>query len=213
MSFLYPSFLFGLAAIAIPVAIHLFNFRRTRQVYFTNVAFLKEVKTTTNSFRRLKHLLILAARVLFITFLVLAFAQPFLAGRNATAPNTTGQGITSLYIDNSLSMQNESGKRRYLDIATNQADELLGSLPNAPTYHLLTNDFESRDQQLVSRDKLKDRLTEIDFSDTYRPLGAVYRRQQSLLERLSRSAATSCSGFRTSSAARPANSKSSKPIR
>ncbi len=186
MSFLYPSFLFGLAAIAIPVAIHLFNFRRTRKVYFTNVAFLKEVKTTTNSFRRLKHLLILAARVLFITFLVLAFAQPFLAGRNTNAPNTTGQGITSLYIDNSLSMQNESGKRRYLDIATSQADELLGSLPNAPTYHLLTNDFESRDQQLVSRDKLKDRLTEIDFSDTYRPLGAVYRRQQSLLERLSR---------------------------
>ncbi len=186
MSFLYPSFLFGLAAIAIPIAIHLFNFRRTRKVYFTNVAFLKEVKTTTNSFRRLKQLLILAARILFLTFLVLAFAQPFISGRNPQAAATSGQGITSIYLDNSLSMQNESGKRRYLDIATGQAEELLKTLPDAPSYHLLTNDFESRDQQLVSRDKLRDRLTEVDFSDTYRPLETVYRRQQSLLERLSR---------------------------
>ncbi len=186
MSFLYPSFLFGLAAIAIPIAIHLFNFRRTRKVYFTNVAFLKEVKTNTNTFRRLKHLLILAARVLFITFLVLAFAQPFIANKNASLINA-GTGITSVYLDNSLSMQNESGKRRYLDIATSQADELLGALAEAPTYHLLTNDFESRDQQLVTRDKIRDRLTEVDFSDAYRTLETVYRRQKSLLERLSRS--------------------------
>jgi hypothetical protein len=61
MQFLYPSFLWALLAAAIPVIIHLFNFRRTKKVYFTNVAFLKAVNTTTSSFRRLKHLLIMAA--------------------------------------------------------------------------------------------------------------------------------------------------------
>ena len=78
MSFLIPSFLWGLLALSVPVAIHLFNFRRTRRVYFTNVALLQSVQTTTRSFRRLRHWLILAARCLFLAALVLAFAQPFI---------------------------------------------------------------------------------------------------------------------------------------
>jgi hypothetical protein len=103
MNFLYPSFLFGLAAISIPIAIHLFNFRRTRKVYFTNVAFLKNVDTTTSSFRRLKHILILFARIAFIAFLVLAFAQPFIpASQNQEQSALQNKGLTSIYVDNSL---------------------------------------------------------------------------------------------------------------
>ncbi len=47
MNFLYPSFLFGLLALSVPIAIHLFNFRRTRRVFFTNVALLRTVQTET----------------------------------------------------------------------------------------------------------------------------------------------------------------------
>ncbi|MDJ1499596.1 BatA domain-containing protein [Xanthocytophaga agilis] len=181
MSFLYPSFLFGLFAVAIPIAIHLFNFRRTRKVYFTNVAFLKEVKTSTNSFRRLKQWLILATRILFITFLVLAFAQPFI--QSPKQQSLSSQGNTGIYLDNSLSMQNETGKRQYLQLATDEADELLGALPKTPSIQLLTNDFESRDQYLATPDKLKDRLTEINFSPTSRTLESIYKRQNNLLSR------------------------------
>lgn len=185
MSFLYPSFLFGLLAVAIPIAIHLFNFRRTRKVYFTNVAFLKEVKTSTNSFRRLKQLLVLAMRVLFITFLVLAFAQPFLGGQRQSIGS---QGNTGIYLDNSLSMQNEAGKRRYLDMATDEAEALLGALPKTPSVQLLTNDFESRDQYLATPDKLRDRLTEVGFSPTARSLESIYKRQNNLISRNSQAA-------------------------
>jgi hypothetical protein len=185
MNFLYPSFLFGLAAIAIPVAIHLFNFRRTRKVYFTNVAFLKNVNTTTSSFRRLKHVLILAARIFFITFLVLAFAQPFIPSNNRQS--ISNNGLTSIYLDNSLSMQNESGNSRNLDIATEQIEQVLSILPNSPSFQILTNDFESRDQFVVSSDKLKDRLTEINLSNTSRSLDAIQRRQKSLLDKYAQS--------------------------
>ncbi len=185
MSFLYPSFLFGLLAVAIPIAIHLFNFRRTRKVYFTNVAFLKEVKTSTNSFRRLKQWLILASRILFITSLVLAFAQPFI--RNPKRQGLNSQGNTGIYLDNSLSMQNESGKRQYLQLATDEADALLSTLPKTPSIQLLTNDFESRDQYLATPDKLKDRLTEVSFSPTSRTLESVYKRQHNLISRTSQS--------------------------
>ncbi|WP_310590407.1 BatA domain-containing protein [Dyadobacter sp. NIV53] len=77
MSFLFPSFLWGLLAISIPIAIHIFNFRRTKRVYFTNVAFLKAVETQTRSVRKIKHWLIMAARILAVASLAFAFAQPF----------------------------------------------------------------------------------------------------------------------------------------
>ncbi|MBK7818939.1 MAG: BatA domain-containing protein [Sphingobacteriaceae bacterium] len=39
MMFVYPLFLWALTAISIPIIIHLFNFRRSKKVYFTNVHF------------------------------------------------------------------------------------------------------------------------------------------------------------------------------
>ena len=49
MKFLYPQFLYALALVAIPIIIHLFNFRKFRTVYFSNVQFLKSVKEKTKS--------------------------------------------------------------------------------------------------------------------------------------------------------------------
>lgn len=37
MIFANPIFLWGLLALLIPIAVHLFNFRRYRKVYFSNV--------------------------------------------------------------------------------------------------------------------------------------------------------------------------------
>ena len=78
MQFLYPTFLFALAALAIPIIIHLFYFRRFKKVYFTNVRFLKEVKEEKSARSKLRNLLVLAMRLLALAFLVFAFAQPFI---------------------------------------------------------------------------------------------------------------------------------------
>ena len=61
MQFIYPLFLLAAAAIAIPIIIHLFYFRRFKKVYFTNVRFLKEVKEETSARSRLRNLLVLRA--------------------------------------------------------------------------------------------------------------------------------------------------------
>ena len=84
MNFLYPVFLFALFSLAIPIIIHLFNFRKYKKVYFTNVRFLKELKHESESKSKLKNYLILAARLLTLTCLVLAFAQPFIPNKSAT---------------------------------------------------------------------------------------------------------------------------------
>ncbi|HET9053816.1 MAG TPA: BatA domain-containing protein, partial [Cyclobacteriaceae bacterium] len=47
MTFLYPSFLWALLALSIPVIIHLFNFRKTTRIFFSNNRFLRQVKEVT----------------------------------------------------------------------------------------------------------------------------------------------------------------------
>ncbi|TDE11362.1 BatA domain-containing protein [Dyadobacter psychrotolerans] len=181
MSFLFPSFLWGLLAISVPVAIHIFNFRRTKRVYFTNVAFLKAVETQTRSIRKIKHWLIMAARILAITCLVLAFAQPFLPGKNNLAAGR--KGITSLYLDNSYSMQSESASKRYVDLATSHLSDLLGLFRNATSLQLITNDFSAQEQGLYRADKIKDLLTTVGLSHTPRSFQDIYKRQENLITR------------------------------
>ncbi len=182
MSFLFPSFLWGLLALAVPIAIHLFNFRRTRRVYFTNVALLQTVQTTTRSFRRLRDWLILLARCLFLAALVIAFAQPFIPSKSSLG--LLRQGATSLYVDNSFSMQNEQSNalhRRYIDIAVGKLDQLLMLFRNATSLQLLTNDFSADEQQTATAEAIRDRLASVRLAHTPRTLEAVYRRQRNLL--------------------------------
>ncbi len=142
MSFVYPQFLWGLLALSIPIIIHLFNFRRTRRVYFSNTAFLKNVKEATTSKLKVKHLLILLARLAFIAFLVLTFAQPFLPG-NAGNDVATNK-LVYLYLDNSLSMASElaSGVRS-IDQGVGVIDEISSQYPRNTQYKLLTNQFDN----------------------------------------------------------------------
>jgi hypothetical protein len=181
MSFLFPTFLWGLLAVSVPIAIHIFNFRRTKRVFFTNVAFLKAVETKTRSVRQIKHWLVLAARILAIACLAIAFAQPFLPAENKLAVNR--QGITSLYLDNSFSMESELNNKRYLDIATQRLSDLLGLFKNVTSLQLITNDFSAQEQGLYPAEKLRDRLTTINLSNTPRTFEQIYRRQENLIAR------------------------------
>jgi hypothetical protein len=185
MSFLFPSFLWGLLAISVPIAVHIFNFRRTKRVYFTNVAFLKAVETQTRSIRQIKHWLVLAARILAIACLAFAFSQPFIPAESNVAVDR--RGITSLYLDNSLSMESELNNKRYLDIATGRLGDLLGLFKNATSLQLVTNDFSAQEQGLYPAEKLRDRLTTVGLSGTPRTFEQVYKRQQNLIARHSQS--------------------------
>src|ERR1700722_15531164 len=102
MNFLFPSFLYALSAISIPIIIHLFNFRRYKKLYFSNVRFLKEVVQESHSKSKLRQLLVLICRCLVIAFLVFAFAQPFIPVKQGVT--ASGAKAISIFIDNSFSM-------------------------------------------------------------------------------------------------------------
>jgi hypothetical protein len=162
MHFLFPAFLFALAALAIPVIIHLFNFRRYQKVYFSNVQFLKEIQEQQASRRNLKELLILVSRSLAILFLVFAFARPFIPGKNAA--NSGKQQAVSVFIDNSYSMETLNKEGTLLDEAKRRAKEVVSAYSINDHFQLLTQDFEGKHQRLLSRDEFNDAVDAVKIS-------------------------------------------------
>jgi len=103
MTFLQPGFLWGLFAIAIPVIIHLFNFRKPQKILFSNISLLKQVKKDVVRRIRLTQWLLLALRILAIIFIVLAFADPVFTDKNSEVLKGGGRSVVVL-IDDSYSM-------------------------------------------------------------------------------------------------------------
>ena len=176
MSFLFPGFLLAFAALSIPILIHLFNFRKFKKVWFTNVRFLREVKMDTQSRSRLKHLLVLACRILAITFIVLAFARPFIPSANSTTH--AARKIISVYIDNSYSMESVGMNGQLLDEAKRKAHEIAGAYTAGDRFQLLTNDFEVRHQRLVNKEEFESMIDEVKTSASVRKTSEVIARMK-----------------------------------
>lgn len=112
MTFLNPGVLWGLLALAIPIIIHFFNLQRPKQILFSNVAFVREVKKTVTRRLKLRQWLLLAARLLALSLLILAFANPVVLHDGLRALN--GARSVAIVIDNSYSMTAGNEKGPYL---------------------------------------------------------------------------------------------------
>ena len=98
MAFLYPAFLLGALAIALPVVLHLLRRDVAPDVPFSAVRLLRKSPIERSRRRRLRDLLLLAARVTALALLAMAFARPYLTG--AAAVST----LHIVAIDRSFSM-------------------------------------------------------------------------------------------------------------
>lgn len=173
MNFLYPSFLWALTALAIPVIIHLFNFRKPKKVFFSNVRFLDTVNKKSSSKVRLKHLLALAARLLMLFCLIMAFAQPYLSESNAGLKTRQ----VYFYMDNSQSMSTPVlGNATAFDEAYNLVNEIIDLYPRETQFKLLTNDFAPYSNVFKTRDEVKELTTELTFSEKSRSLSEINSR-------------------------------------
>lgn len=180
IGFVEPAFLSALALITIPIIVHLFNFRKFKVVYFTNVSFLKELKEETNSRSKLKHLLVLASRILAIAFLVLAFAQPFIP-RVEGNKGFAGNAI-SVFVDNSFSMEAIGTKGSRLEEASSIARDIVKSYKPSDRFQLLTCDFDPAHQRLVTREEFLTQLDQVAPSPVSRTVSEVLSRQKGVLD-------------------------------
>ena len=179
MQFLFPWFLLSLLALAIPVIIHLFHFRRFKKVYFTNVRFLQQLQKETSSRKKLRQLILLALRCLAIIGLVFAFAQPFIPVNSKVK-----QGIksVSIYIDNSFSMGSLGGDVSLVDQAVKRGREIVNGYKDEDRFQILTNDFLGKHQRMVSKEDALALLDEIKISPAVRKISEVFKRQSQTLQ-------------------------------
>jgi hypothetical protein len=178
MKFANPHFLWALLSLLVPIIIHLFHFRKFKTIYFTNVRFLRELQQETQSRSRLRHLLILLSRCLALSALVFAFAQPFIP---SAAKQRTGSRAISVYIDNSFSLDAQGESGSLLELARKHAQDIARSYKPSDRFQLLTNDFEGRHQQLLTREQFENMLDEVKPSPVSRKLNEVIERQKDLI--------------------------------
>ncbi|MGH9370848.1 MAG: vWA domain-containing protein [Vicinamibacterales bacterium] len=116
MSFLYPLFLVGGLAIALPIVLHLLRRDVAPEVPFSAVRLLGRTPLEQTRRRRLRELLLLAARVAALLLLAAAFARPYFADAAA------GSRLHIVAIDRSYSMDGAGRFARALDLAREAID-------------------------------------------------------------------------------------------
>jgi hypothetical protein len=104
VNFLNPLYLFALAAVAVPVLIHIFSRRRVPEVPFSTIRFLDRSDRRSMMRINLRRLLLLLLRVLAIAFVALAFARPVVRGGLATLFPAGGSRAACILLDRSYSM-------------------------------------------------------------------------------------------------------------
>jgi hypothetical protein len=161
MRFYHPELLYGLFAIAIPIIIHLFNFKRFKKVYFTNVRFLRNVQQQSKRHSQWRHLLVLATRILAIAFFVLAFARPYIPLSNQEKKDIAAANNVSVFLDNSFSMQAESVEGNLLEEARKKAREIVLAYNPSDNFRLLLNNQIPESNRFLNRDEFLDLLDEV----------------------------------------------------
>ena len=107
MSFVTTAFLWGIAAVTVPLLIHLFNRRRRITVPWGAMQFLMaDEKTKRRSILRVSDVLPLVLRALALIALAIAFSRPLVSG--GLARNTAPRDVV-IVVDNSLSTSRQLG--------------------------------------------------------------------------------------------------------
>jgi len=179
MSFLYPSFLWALLLIAIPVVIHLFNFRVYKTIYFSNIRFLQDIKDVSDSKSKIKHLIILLLRILTIIALTIAFAGPYVP--LIKTKGTLKESIVSIYLDNSYSMNAGSLHGNLFDAAKERARKIVSSYDSQQKFIFLTNDMESKHRVITNKQQVTDFINNTELTGAVPDFSELINFQQNFI--------------------------------
>ena len=181
MSFLYPNMLWCLFALAIPIIIHLFNLRRHKIVYFSNTATLKTIEQENAKTKKLKYIIALIMRMLFIAGLVFAFAYPYNPDQKLKTDDA--DNLVAVYIDNSMSMHSQSSEISLIEDARSSARALVSNISPSQRFVLLTNSRQldneypmNQDEMLMSIDAMQTEASPLTFNNLYENLQMIMKR-------------------------------------
>ena len=172
MRYQNPQLLYALFAIAIPILIHLFNFRKHKTIYFSSIRFLTEIKEKNKKKSQLRNLLILISRILAITFLIIAFSKPYIPVSNQQENKSI-----FIYLDNSLSMDVDFGKGNLLNLAKEKAQEIVKAYPEESNFYLITNEFDQKNNSSYSANTILAQIEDVGSSARIRSILNILERK------------------------------------
>ena len=177
MTFVFPILLSGLALMGIPVLLHLIMRQKPKHLPFPAMRFLLQRHRTNQRRLQLRHLLLLALRMLLVAAIVLALARPkiFSERLNLTADRAVN---AVLVFDTSYSMEYTTGdKRTRLDDAKRRGLELLEGLP-AGSRVAVFDTAEAGGEWLASLSAARERINSLELRPANFPvtsqLGPAY---------------------------------------
>jgi hypothetical protein len=105
MSFLAPLFFAGLAAVAVPILVHLIQRERKTVIHFPSLMFIRRIPYQSVERRRIHNWFLLLLRIAAMVLLVAAFTRPFFAiDPVKAAAARTGAREVVILLDRSASM-------------------------------------------------------------------------------------------------------------
>ncbi len=180
MIFLHSLYLWGLLAVSVPIIIHFFNFQRPKRIFFSNVAFLKEIKQTANAKDKIKNWLVLLMRIAFVVAVVLAFARPVVPAK--VSAQQSGGAHVSIYLDNSFSTQNERDSKPILDLGAAFVQDVLSVFPQSTLFQFIDNTFDGNFNYFYDRPKIVESLSKLTYSPSGRSIKNVQQKQEAALK-------------------------------
>jgi hypothetical protein len=170
VGFLAPWFLAGVAAVGLPLWIHLLRQYRSTPHPFSSLMFFERRTQSSLKHRKLRYLLLLSLRIALLILLALAFANPFVSRTSASGG---GRKMLVIAVDNSFSMHYGGhlarAKQEALNAVSNlRAGEKGQALAVGSHIHFLTQPIEDADQ-------LKAAIQAIQPSDEQSSYGELAR--------------------------------------
>jgi hypothetical protein len=183
MTLLNSGVLWGLLALAVPIIVHFFNLQRPRQILFSNVAFVKEVKKSVVRRLKFQQWLLLAARLLAIAALVLAFANPVIVSEDQ--PLFQGNRSIALVIDNSYSMNAGNEKGVYFQQAISLARNIIKAYGRQDEFLLMTTSDLKFNHNFSDQEEVQEELRTLAISQNIRPYSDLIGLQKEIFSRSS----------------------------
>ena len=176
MGFLAPWFLAGLAALGVPVFVHLLRRHVTTPRPVSSLMFFERGIQSSTRHRRLKYLLLFALRAALVLLVVLAFAHPFIR----RPPNGGRSHLLLIVLDNSFSMR--AGNR--FAQAKQQALAALSAKRQGAAAQIMAlgGQVEILTQPITDDAQLRSALESIQPSDGHANFGDLGRAVRSLAE-------------------------------
>lgn len=137
LPFFAPWMLWGLAAAAIPILLHIFRRRTARRIVWGAWMFLAETMRMKRRRLLLEDLLLMLLRTLAIICAALAFSRPFLPEFAWFAQSRGARDVVLLLDDSaSMNLRGPGGRTRF-EVAKEEARELVRRAPGGTTFGLV----------------------------------------------------------------------------